>query len=240
MPPAEAETALCEAVLFDAVGTLVAPHPSVGAVYAAVAADFGVEGDAKALEAGFRAAWRERAAARFEGEVQRRTSNARERRWWRGTVRRTFEHAGLPDPGDGCFAALFRRFGQGRSWRVFDDVRPALRGLQGQGLRLGVVSNFDSRLHRILDDLDLALLLDAVILSAEAGCAKPAQGIWDAAVAAVGAAPRRVLMVGDSLVEDVTGARAAGCQALLLDREGRHSRPDAIRTLTALAARLRP
>ena len=225
----------CDAVLFDATGTLFAPHPTVGAVYADVAAGFGIETSAGALDAGFVAAWRERAPARFEGDAARRTSDAQEKVWWRHTVRRTFERGGAPDPGDACFEALFERFAQASSWRLFGDVQPALASLRERGLRLGVVSNFDSRLGRICDGLGLTLLLDFALASAEVGHAKPAREIFEAAVAAAGAAPERTLMVGESPDDDVTGAQAAGCQALLLDRGAPAARPGVIRSLAELA-----
>jgi len=199
----------CGAVLFDATGTLFAPWPSVGAVYGEVARAFGMDGTAEALDAGFRAAWRE-------------------------TVRRASERAGLPEPGGGCFEALFERFAEARSWRLFDDVLPTLTTLRRQGLRLGVVSNFDSRLHRICGGLGLTPLLDAVVASAEAGHAKPARAIFDAAIAGIGVPAGRCLMVGDSPDADVAGARAAGCQALLLDRSGASSRADAVHTLAVV------
>lgn len=224
----------CGAVLFDATGTLFAPWPSVGAVYAEVARAFGMDGTAEALDAGFRAAWRERAPLRFVHDAELRTSNAEERAWWRETVRRAFEHAGLPEPGDGCFEALFERFAEARSWRLFGDVVPTLTALRKQGLRLGVVSNFDSRLHRICGGLGLTQLLDAVVASAEAGHAKPARAIFDAAISGIGVPARRCLMVGDSADADVAGARAAGCQAILLDRSGARSRADAVHTLAVL------
>jgi FMN phosphatase YigB (HAD superfamily) len=43
-------------------------------------------------------------------------------------------------------------------------------------------------------------------------------------------------MVGDSLEDDVEGARALGMQAYLVDRDGRTDVPDALPTLLALPA----
>lgn len=227
-----------DAVLFDAAGTLFVPRPSVGAVYAEVAAQHGVPVDPAALDAGFRAAWREREPRRFAADPTRATSDASERAWWRGTVRRTFELGGAADPGDACFGALFERFAQPDAWRVFDDVRPTLGILRGRGLRVAVVSNFDSRLHRICDGLGLTSLVDFVLPSADVGHAKPATAIFGAACARAGALPSRCLMVGDSPHGDVAGARAAGCQALVLDRSGRPSGEHAIRGLDELPRRL--
>ena len=48
------------AVTFDAGGTLIEPWPSVGGVYAQVAAEFGLSCDAETLNRGFGQAWRGR------------------------------------------------------------------------------------------------------------------------------------------------------------------------------------
>ena len=55
----------------------------------------------------------------------------------------------------------------------------------------------------------------------------------------VGVTPTEAAMVGDSLLDDVEGARALGMRAILLDREGRFpNRDDALPTLLALPALL--
>jgi len=228
----------CDAVLLDATGTLFYPYPSVGAVYAAMAREHGYEAEAAALDAGFRAAWRERAPSRFGADPARRTSDALEKTWWRGTVRRTFEHAGLPAPNERCFEAIFGRFADPASWRLFPDALPAIAVLRQGGLRVGIVSNFDSRLKGICAGLALAGAVHFIMASAEVGFAKPARQIFDAAIQRAGASASRTLVVGDSLDEDVAGARRAGCAALLLDRERRRRGPDVIHALTELPQRL--
>jgi putative hydrolase of the HAD superfamily len=221
-----------DAVLFDAAGTLIHPHPSVGAVYESVARERGYDADPDALERAFRIAWKERQPLRFG--PSRQTSDARDKAWWRETVRRNFELAGLPPPTDACFEAVFARFGHGKSWRVFPDVSPTLARLREAGLSVAIVSNFDSRLEHICRGLGLTDLMRAVIYSAAVGYAKPARPIYEAALAAVRTSRERALFVGDSPEEDVAGPRRAGLAALLLDRSGASDRADAIGDLCEL------
>lgn len=222
----------CDAVLFDAAGTLMHPHPSVGAVYSGVVVERGYQAEAEALEAAFRIAWNERKPLRFDEAG--RTSDATERAWWRDTVRRNFQLAGLAEPDEACFEAIFARFGEARSWRLYPDVLPTLARLRRSGRRVALVSNFDSRLERICEGLGLTDALDAVVYSAAVGFAKPARPIFQAALDAVGAPASRTLFVGDSPGDDIAGARAAGCRALLIDRDGESGAPHAIRGLSEI------
>jgi len=80
------------------------------------------------------------------------------------------------------------------------------------------------------------------VTSGEVGRPKPAQEIFDAALALAGVAPSEAVHVGDSLEHDVLGAWAAGIPAVLLrrDAEGETAlpagppAPPVIRTLDEL------
>ena len=102
----------------------------------------------------------------------------------------------------------------------FAEVPGALAALRAAGARLVAVSNWDRSLHDVLAATGLRPLLDGVVTSAEAGTAKPDPAIFAHALAIAGAPASSALHVGDSLAEDVAGARAAGIEAVLLRREG--------------------
>jgi putative hydrolase of the HAD superfamily len=99
-----------------------------------------------------------------------------------------------------------------------DDAAPALAALRGAGLRLAVVSNWDCSLHSVLADLGLAAAVDTVVVSAEVGSPKPDPAIFEEALARLRCKAGEALFVGDSLETDVLGARGAGIRGLLLDR----------------------
>jgi putative hydrolase of the HAD superfamily len=102
---------------------------------------------------------------------------------------------------------------------AFADARPLLERARGAGARVIVVSNWDVSLGEVLERTGLAGLLDGVVVSAVAGAAKPSPAIFALALALAGAEAEDCLHVGDSLAEDVAGARAAGIEAVLLDRD---------------------
>lgn len=103
---------------------------------------------------------------------------------------------------------------------LYPDVVPALAGARERGLRLVVVSNWDSSLPEVLDRVGLREHVDGVITSAGSGAAKPDPAIFRAGLALAGVAAAAAIHVGDSLGEDVAGARAAGVRAVWLDRTG--------------------
>jgi putative hydrolase of the HAD superfamily len=116
---------------------------------------------------------------------------------------------------------------------VYADVAPALRALHGRGARLIVVSNWDVSLHEVLARLELAPLLDGVLTSAEAGARKPSSPIFERALQLAAAPKERTIHVGDSVSEDVGGARAAGIEPVLLRRDGATG-PSGVRTIVSL------
>jgi putative hydrolase of the HAD superfamily len=87
-------------------------------------------------------------------------------------------------------------------------------------LRLVVASNWDVALPEVLERIGLARLLDGVVSSAMVGARKPAAAPFARALELAGVDPSEALHVGDSVVEDVEGALAAGIAAVLIDRTG--------------------
>jgi putative hydrolase of the HAD superfamily len=212
-----------KAVFFDAAGTLFRVRGSVGQAYAAVAARHGVTAAAEDIERRFRSVFRDMPPMCFPG-VPTEDLPEHERAWWRQVVRRAF--AGFHFGGfETFFRDLFDYFARGDSWELFPDVRWTLSGLRGCSLRLAIVSNFDSRLIQICEGLDIAPFFDAVVISSQAGCAKPDPKIFAIALERIGAAPAEALHVGDSEALDVKGAEAAGLRGLLIDRQEETSDP---------------
>jgi putative hydrolase of the HAD superfamily len=106
-------------------------------------------------------------------------------------------------------------------WSVrLPEAPGALEALRGLGLRLAVVSNSNGTVARLLEHLDLARWLDAVVDSAVVGFEKPDPRIFHHAARALGVEPAEAVHVGDFYSVDVLGARAAGVRAILLDPLG--------------------
>lgn len=138
--------------------------------------------------------------------------------------RRAYADAGL-NLGDELLDDVLR-IEQEAWWRgatVDPDATRVLDGLHRDGIRAGLCSNAPYRirsLHEQLAYVGLATHLDLVTFSAEVGWRKPSPHIFAAALQALGTSPSATVMVGDSEVADIVGARAAGMRAVLLRRTG--------------------
>lgn len=212
-----------KAVTFDVGGTLIEPWPSVGHVYAEVAARHCARRfDADLLNRRFMAAWEARPAFDYTAED------------WSAVVDATFAGLIAVKPSQTFFRELYEQFAHAGAWRIFDDVLPTLAALAEQGVRLGVISNWDDRLRPLMTSLGLARHFGTIVVSCEIGASKPSPVPFHAAVKALGASAENILHVGDSAEMDFAGARAAGFQAVQIVRDDRAGGKEQIKSLTEL------
>ena len=122
------------------------------------------------------------------------------------------------------------------NFELYEDALPVLAELRGRGLKLGLISNTNRDLAAFVRHFELDV--DAWISSGSHGKVKPSPTIFRAVLELLEVEPGEAAMIGDSLSDDVEGARALGLQAFLLDREGRYpERDDALASLDELPAR---
>lgn len=213
-------------VLLDALGTLVELRPPAPRLRARLA------------EAGFEVS-EERAAAGFAAEIEYYLAHHLD----------GADRASLDDLRDRCATAMMealelpgldhataRRAMLGAlEFTPFPDAPEALAELRDRGHRLVVVSNWDCSLPDWLAPAGLLDLVDGVVTSAEAGAAKPDPAVFRKALAIVGVLRGSAVHVGDSLENDVAGARAFGMRAILVQRQGEPPPGvEAVRALTEL------
>lgn len=111
-------------------------------------------------------------------------------------------------------------------FELYPDALPTLQALKGQGIGIGLISNWDCSLRQVVYDLGLDAYLECVIISALCGREKPDPSLFHEALRRADAAVEDVIHIGDSYEKDVLGARAAGIAPILLDRQGKHSPGD--------------
>jgi putative hydrolase of the HAD superfamily len=218
------------ALLLDALGTLVALEPPAPALRDTLAVRFGIEvseaqaGQALAAEISF---------------YRAHLGDGRDEPSLRALRERCAEVLRAAMPGSDRLARLDRHslteaLLDSLRFSAFAEAPTALAAARARGERLVVVSNWDVSLGEVLGRVGLAPLLDGVVTSAAAGVRKPSAAIFEQALILAGTTPARAIHVGDSVEEDVAGARAAGIEPILVRRDGNPG-PPGIRTIASLA-----
>ena len=221
-------------IYFDAVGTILRPHPSAAEVYATVAARHGITVTAAELALRFRQAFRHQES--IDVTQHWRTDEAREVSRWRAIVQSC-----LPGSSEAVFHDLYAYFGTPAAWAVLDHLPDLLREMTRLGYQLGVASNFDDRLNHVLTGLpELRSLTEHVVISSLVGMRKPGAEFFQAAAQRMNLRPDQLLLIGDDRVNDYDGATAAGWHVILIDPDDKHPDvPTRIRSWKCLLEQIR-
>jgi len=222
-------------IFFDAADTLFYIEKGLGHTYAGVARKYGADPDPAEIKKAFSRAFKSAPPLAF-GDVSVKERQRLEKEWWKAIVGKVYSEIGMFDEFDPHFDELFEVF-RGEAWTLFPETVDVLSNLKESGYRLGIISNFDSRVYDVMRQLGIYDFFDVLVISSEAGHAKPSHGIFSLALERAGRDPREVIHVGDDLCNDFHGARAMGIRALLLDREGEYAGAtfmDRIEDLTAI------
>lgn len=201
------------AVLFDVDFTLCRPGPELSADrYARIAARHGLTLDTNIYDEA-----REAAVL----NLKRHPELLHDDSIWHRFTEEIFIGMGGPEAiASECATEIEEGWGVSENFELFEDALPVLEELRTAQLKIGLVSNGIRDLtefvaHHRLD-------VDAIVDSRSHGRVKPHPTIFEAALERLGASPAEAVMVGDSLEEDIEGARALGMRAILIDREDRH------------------
>ena len=213
-----------DAFLFDAAETLFTTRGSVGEIYSEIARRHGSTASPSEIDAAF--------SAQFRHSGPLNTDNEKE--WWKEVVHRVFTEVGMIPDFDLFFDELYRHFKDSSGWRLFPETLDVLQVLKVRATPIGVISNFDSRVHTVMESLGIASFFTAVTISSEVGYAKPHRGIFEAAIRAIGVPAHRTLFAGDNLLDDYQAGEAAGLHTVLVDRAGRYAAMKSIRRVGSL------
>jgi putative hydrolase of the HAD superfamily len=222
------------AVFFDAGETLVHPHPTFPDLFARILRREGFDVTPDLVrERGHVVFDRFRVAAE-KGELWT-TSPERSRRFWHEVYEIFLRELGVPN-ANGIIDTVYGEFTDLSNYRLFEDVPDVLQRLRSAGLLLGVVSNFEAWLERLLDELGVTRCFAVRVVSGVEGMEKPDPAIFRLAMERAGVAPEASVYVGDNPEFDVDPAVAVGMFPVLIDRRDRF--PDApctrITTMTEL------
>jgi putative hydrolase of the HAD superfamily len=215
------ELAGVRVVFFDIGGTLAYPHPSFNGLIAQVCQAHGLAvtpEDAGRVEPNV---WAHIARRKDAGRGFSLTTDDSKAFWlW---VYRTY----LSELGHAAAAEtdlpqrLLDTFVLSESYRLYDDVIPTLDRLRNAGYRLGVISNWEAWLDRLMVDLAISDFFEVTVVSGNAGIEKPNPRIFEIALEGAGVQPSEAVHIGDNPTDDIVGAAGVGIRGILLDRNDR-------------------
>ncbi|MEC4813015.1 MAG: HAD-IA family hydrolase [Scytonema sp. PMC 1069.18] len=207
-------------IFLDAVGTLFDVKGSVGEVYSQIARDFEVEVSTETLNKTFLQCFKAAPPPIFP-DAEQQDIPQYEFEWWFRITQSTFEKAGVLEKFSDFstfFSEVYIHFGTAQPWFIYPDVLPALSKWQNMGIELGILSNFDSRIYSVLQSLELREFFTSITIATQAGAAKPDSKIFVTALKKHDCSPEAAWHIGDSVMDDYHGAKAAGIRGIWINR----------------------
>lgn len=224
----------CDAVFFDVGNTLLYAYPSVGHVCEEILRASGRVHDLDEIEA-LLPLVDEYYEDRYRTDDTFWTDDERAADVWTGMYTLLCRRLGIPEVEAAALSrSVYDAFGDAARWRAYEDVAPAFARLRAEGVKIGIISNWDTRLEGVLKGLGLAPLIDTIVCSAVVGLHKPDPRIFELACARLDVRPEACAHVGDHYYSDVVGARAVGMKPVLIDRHGAGLVADGVTCLLTL------
>jgi putative hydrolase of the HAD superfamily len=213
-------------VFFDVDFTLIYPGPRFqSSGYYEFCARYGIEVDASAFD---------RAVADAASGLAP-ADDIYDAQLYVDYTKRIIEGMGGRGPGlDAAAREIYNEWAACQHFTMYEDVPDVLRELHAAGLKIGLISNSHRCLTSFQAHFDLQGLFSATISSLEHGYMKPHPSIFEAALRSAGVEAFESVMVGDSLMHDVDGARRLGMGGVLVARSGAVKSPPGVPVITSL------
>jgi putative hydrolase of the HAD superfamily len=127
--------------------------------------------------------------------------------------------------GDGvtvepCATEIYEEWALCQHFLLYEDVPASLEALAAQDIQIGLISNSHRCLDAFQEHFELNGLIDVAVSSSQHGFMKPHPSIFEAALKLAGVSAVDAVMVGDSLTQDIEGARRVGMRGVLVRRSG--------------------
>lgn len=210
-------------ISFDVGFTLIYTDPSVGEVYADVAGRFGYRLNAADVHERFKKTWKiKNGENRLKRSGNAQADETRAYLWWKEIFTQSIGDVLKTEDVDAMFDVCFHEYARGKYWKLYPGVRETLAALRAGGFGLTVLSNWDLRLEQTLKELNLDTCFDKIYISTRIGHAKPDPDAFRHVLEDLDIQPDNLLHVGDTLQEDIMGARQAGVAAVCINRDGKY------------------
>ncbi|MDX1918360.1 MAG: HAD-IA family hydrolase [Candidatus Caenarcaniphilales bacterium] len=209
-------------ISLDAADTLIRLYRSVGEQYADIASTFGVQVREEEIDPIFKHKFKQ-----FSSKDCPVNHPKLSKKWWSSLVAEIYGHfevrvSDFSPSFESFFERIYTLMSERNSWALYPDAEPMLETLQSMNYAMIVFSNFDSRLHKILEGLQIAGFFRKIYCSGELGLHKPDPRAYTKIAQLEGLEPGAILHIGDGLENDRIASQKAGFRSLWL-RRGRES-----------------
>ena len=119
---------------------------------------------------------------------------------------------------EACAAEMYQEWALCQHFLLYEDVPASLEALADNDVLIGLISNSHRSLEAFQEHFELDGLIDVAVSSSQHGFMKPHPSIFEAALTLAGVAAADAMMVGDSLTQDIDGARRVGMRGVLVRR----------------------
>ena len=123
-----------------------------------------------------------------------------------------------------CAEEIYQEWALCHHFLLYDDVPESLEALAAGDIRIGLISNSHRCLEAFQEHFELDGLVDVAVSSSQHGFMKPHPSIFEAALKLADVSAADAMMVGDSLTQDIDGARRVGMRGVLVRRSGESER----------------
>ncbi|XP_013118543.1 rhythmically expressed gene 2 protein [Stomoxys calcitrans] len=205
-------------VTFDITDTLIRFSRAPAVQYAKTAAQLGVTDiDQVAMERCFKKEFM--AMNRQYPNWGCNIPNFTWQQWWSTLVSNIF-YCAKPDIDQHKLKELtnilVRTYRTSDCYRHIEGGRELVDRVRNAGKKVGVISNFDPSLKKVLSEVNLADKFDFILTSYEVGFSKPSKEIYDASLAISKVEAHEALHIGNMYALDYLGARNAGWSSILI------------------------
>lgn len=209
------------AVFFDAGGTLIDPQPTFTELLATTLTEEGHPVAPERVVEGLPVVADVFMQAARDRELWT-TSDERSRRFWGRFYGLLLRGLAIPEGQIGHLAErLYAVFTDPSNYHLIPDAPAVLERLRDAGAVLGLVSNFEAWLERLLEHLDISRYFPVRVISGVEGVEKPDPAIFWIALDRAGVSAAESVYVGDNPLFDALPAEEAGMAAVVVDRWNR-------------------
>jgi putative hydrolase of the HAD superfamily len=208
---------MIKAVFFDFFNTLVGYETSREQVYMEVCAKYGIKVDQRALVRAYPIADKY-----LRDQFRIRPSNKRSKlnmfNLYLNHASVLLNNAGVKINKMTAFQIVLNWLRYNWDFVPFQDGLDILKYCKENNYLVGVISNIDKDMADLFLKLGMKQYIDFYVTSHEAGCDKPAPGIFNLALKKANIKPEEIIYIGDQYETDMLGAKGVGIKGVLIDR----------------------